>query len=253
MTIRVTNIQRFCLQDGPGIRTTVFLKGCSIHCPWCANPENLQHGMQEYKTENKRGIYGKDYDVESLKKELLKDRKYWKNGGGITFSGGEALLWIQEIEPLLKELKSEGIHLAVESSLFVPFENLQKSLEYFDFYYVDVKILQESECRKILGGNTAIYAKNAEELYRIKKDMIFRIPCCEKYTLTEDNKNLIKKMLLKYADIPVELFALHRLGEMKYESLGRQLPEYDVMEEKAVAAFQEELVQKGIKCSVIKI
>ena len=88
--ILVGNIQRFSLHDGPGIRTTVFMLGCSIHCPWCANPENLQKRQRQYP--DPEDIYGKFYSVDELVKEVLKDRVYFSDGGGVTFSGGEALL-----------------------------------------------------------------------------------------------------------------------------------------------------------------
>lgn len=55
----ISNIQRFCLHDGPGIRTTVFLKGCSLHCPWCSNPENISFTIQKYSKGGVEGNYGK--------------------------------------------------------------------------------------------------------------------------------------------------------------------------------------------------
>ena len=61
MKVIVTNIQRFCLHDGPGIRTTVFFKGCNLKCPWCSNPENLSFEIEEYNNDGIKGIYGKEY------------------------------------------------------------------------------------------------------------------------------------------------------------------------------------------------
>ena len=73
----ITNIQRFCLQDGPGIRTVVFFKGCNLNCPWCSNPENISFEIE--KSIDNKIIYGKEYSVEELYKEIVKDRNQEKN------------------------------------------------------------------------------------------------------------------------------------------------------------------------------
>ena len=70
----ITNIQKFSLHDGPGIRTTVFMKGCSLCCPWCSNPENLKSFIEYYIKDGKRGIYGKEYTVEEVFNEVIKDK-----------------------------------------------------------------------------------------------------------------------------------------------------------------------------------
>ena len=74
--ILLTNIQRFSLHDGPGIRTTVFLKGCSLRCPWCSNPENLKPHPEKYMKDGIDGIYGKYYSASELVKECLKDKNF---------------------------------------------------------------------------------------------------------------------------------------------------------------------------------
>ena len=105
MKVRVSNIQRFSLHDGPGIRTTVFLKGCNLRCPWCSNPENIDFEPTKYINENtkEQGIFGKDIEMSELFEEIMKDKQYYNmNDGGVTFSGGEPLLQIKVIEPLLK-------------------------------------------------------------------------------------------------------------------------------------------------------
>ena len=101
----VTNIQHFCLHDGDGIRTTVFLKGCSLRCPWCANPENINMNIEKYveKLNNKEieKNYGFNITIDELYSEIVKDKNFYSNGGGVTFSGGEPILQINELEDLL--------------------------------------------------------------------------------------------------------------------------------------------------------
>lgn len=135
-SILYTNIQRFSLHDGPGIRTTVFLKGCSIRCPWCSNPENLSNQIQRYIKDGQEAFYGSFMEPDELYAEILKDKNFYigeiddysisnceemnRLPGGVTFSGGECLLQIEQLIPLLKRLRDEHIHITVESSLFVP-------------------------------------------------------------------------------------------------------------------------------------
>ena len=96
------------------------MKGCTMHCPWCSNPENLKYQKEFYKIDNVNGIYGELYNPGELVDELLRDKAYWNNGGGITFSGGEPILY-NKIEDVIdyttKSKKSNRITL--HTSLFL--------------------------------------------------------------------------------------------------------------------------------------
>ena len=110
MKVRISNIQRFSLHDGEGIRTTIFLKGCNLRCPWCANPENIDFEFTKYKNKDTKeeGIFGKDIDNLELYNEIIKDKEFYKDSnGGVTFSGGEPLIQIRKLEPLLAKLKKK--------------------------------------------------------------------------------------------------------------------------------------------------
>ena len=110
MTVRITNIQHFCLHDGPGIRTTIFLKGCNLTCPWCANPENISYNIETY---DKDKTFGYDISLNKLKKEILKDKTFYSlNDGGVTFSGGEPLLQ-KDIDKFIELILADG-NLRVE-------------------------------------------------------------------------------------------------------------------------------------------
>ena len=132
MKVRITNIQRFCLSDGPGIRTTVFLKGCNLNCPWCANPENIEYEFNDYIKDNgEKGIFGYDIELENLFEEIMKDKEYYKmNNGGVTFSGGEPLLQIKRLEPILKKLKENKINICFETALNIPKDLLLIAIKY---------------------------------------------------------------------------------------------------------------------------
>jgi pyruvate formate lyase activating enzyme len=222
----VTNIQRMCMHDGPGIRTTVFLKGCSLHCPWCSNPENIHFEQEEYKKNGSIGIYGKPYDMEELYAEIIKDRKFFGSKGGVTFSGGEPLLALSALLPLLQRLKEDGIHICVETALHVNTENLKAVLPYIDLFFADMKILQPDLCREVLGGEVTLYLHNLDVLQYESVPFIVRIPCNLEYTLREDNFRLILEWMTNHPHISVEIFATHSLGKSKYESLGLECKEW---------------------------
>ena len=211
MKVRITNIQHFPLHDGPGIRTTIFLKGCSINCPWCANPECISSEIE--------GEFGRDISLKELEKEVLKDEPFYKTGGGVTFSGGEPLLQIKNLKPLLKSLKDKNINICFETSLFVPQEFLEIANEYVDEFIVDIKILKEKESKNILNGNINQYLNNLPLLDLNKTT--FRIPLNE-FTLTDGNIKLISDLLKKFKAKKLEIFKIHNLARKKYEILNKE-------------------------------
>ena len=208
MKVRITDIQHFSLHDGPGIRTTVFLKGCSINCPWCANPECISSKIQ--------GDFGYDITLEELEDEILKDEPYYKTGGGVTFSGGEPLLQIKYMEPLLKSLKLKNINICFETALFVPKEYVNISKIYADEFIVDIKMLNPENVRNILKGNINQYLDNLNSLDLNKTT--FRIPVTE-YSLKD--QDLILKLIEDLEPNKIEIFKLHNLASRKYEILNR--------------------------------
>lgn len=249
----ITNIQRMCFHDGPGIRTTVFVKGCSLHCPWCSNPENINLSEEPYEKNGNRGIYGKKYSAYELSDLLLKDRDFWIPDGGVTFSGGEALLQAETLSDVSKELKERQVHIAAETALFVPTACVYQVMPYMDYFIVDVKIMEHSLCREVLGGDLELYKRNVDILYKSGKLSLFRVPCCPEYTFTEKNKEWILGFLMQYPDIPVEIFAVHNLGEMKYESLKRPMWKSEGIDRQSLQRYCSYLKGYGIKAEVIEI
>ena len=283
-TILITNIQRFSLHDGPGIRTTVFLKGCSLRCPWCSNPENLAGVQQKYMKDGAEGVYGKWYTSDELYKEIIKDKEFYnivnspsggfsasslllnphlldKLPGGVTFSGGECLLQIDKLEEVLGRLKEEGIHTAVETCLFVQETFMSLAFKYIDLFYVDIKILDEEKCMSILHGNLQVYLNNLDKLFQSSKPVVIRIPFIGGFTDDVDNRKEIMALLERYKHriIKVEIMKEHNLGTNKYKSLidgGNeiQLPEYYGISDCHIELYKEEIVKTtGLWTEVCKI
>lgn len=252
----ITNIQRFSLQDGPGIRTTVFLKGCPARCPWCANPENLSpnedyfwiaskccqknntckynpkcnalrkgHPLCNTDYENcpigAVGLYGKFYSDNTLISELLKDSAYYGNDGGVTFSGGECLLYIDELLPVLDDLKKNNVSICIESCMFTHPDKLEKALSYIDYFIVDVKILDELKCRELIGGNLVNYYENLNLIKRAQKKLTIRFPIVPDFTDSPENIISIRNLVIELLPAKLEIFSVHNLAQSKYLSLNR--------------------------------
>jgi pyruvate formate lyase activating enzyme len=214
--IVVTNIQRFSLSDGPGIRTTVFFKGCSLRCPWCANPENINFEIEEY-TEKEKGIYGYKITEDEIYKIINKDINYYNGVGGVTFSGGEPLFQVIKIENLLKRLKKEKINICFETSLFVAKKYLELAIKYADEFIIDVKILNKEKCKKIINGDLEQYKDNIKLLFSKvnKKNITFRIPTSYEYVLDKKLVQLYVDFVKEYTPSKIEIFKLHHLGDKK--------------------------------------
>ncbi len=240
--ILVTNIQRFSIHDGPGIRTTVFLKGCMLSCPWCSNPENLSIYQSEFIKNDKTDFHGRYYEVEELFEKIIKDKIYYE-GGGVTFSGGEPLLQMTALEPLLKKLKKEKIHICVETSLFAEKEQLEIALKHVDLFYVDIKILNEEECKKHLNGNIDKYWDNLNVLYTNIEKLIYRIPLISNYTDTEENIEDIIKLIRKFPVKQIEILKQHCLGKSKYEALGLKVPDLNPLDENKIDKLRNKLLE----------
>lgn len=247
----ITNIQRFSLHDGPGIRTTVFCKGCSVHCPWCSNPENINPYCEPYIKNSIDGVYGKEYSQDEIFKEVMKDKSFYDDDGGVTFSGGEALLQAKNIYNILKKFKKAGITTAIETSLFAPIENLKCIIPLIDYFYVDIKIMDECKCKEIIRGNLDIFKKNLEFLTTQKK-IIIRIPVIGGFTSDDNNRRLVVEQIEKYKNsiIKVELIKEHNLGESKYISMGLPVPDYIGVSDEFLYQYKGE-IEKIVDIPVI--
>lgn len=271
--ILLTNIQRFSLHDGPAIRTTVFLKGCSLRCPWCSNPENLKPQPEKYIKDGIEGTYGKYYSASELVKECLKDKNFYDGKlstpdlwnithpeqidqlpGGVTFSGGEALLQAEALVPVCSSLHEAGIHIAVETCLFVPSSNLSLALDHIDFFYVDMKILDPDRCKSVEHGSLNLYLDNLDTLMQSGKPVVTRLPVIGFYTSNPENRELVHNLLEKYKTriLKIEMIKEHNLAESKYKSLGLSM-DYHGVDDELMETYKNELSDLGILTEICRI
>lgn len=252
MKVIITNIQRFCLHDGPGIRTTIFFKGCNLRCPWCSNPENIDFNIQKFVQDEEIYTYGYEIDLETLEKEILKDKIYYGKDGGVTFSGGDGLIWFNNIEPLLINLKKKNINICVETSLVVQENVIDLAIKYVDEFIIDIKILDEKNSYKI-NSNVKLFKNNAKKIFDNSCNVIFRIPLVSGYTITNDNIDEIIEFLKEHKPKLVQLFTIHRLGEKKYKTLNKDMPIFPKVSNEEIEEIETRIKELNIAVEYCQI
>ena len=220
--LNISNIQHFSVGDGDGIRTTVFFKGCNLRCPWCHNPENLSANpvTLRYQTTHKTELLGRLVSPEEILAELLEDLDFYReSNGGVTLSGGEAMLQASEIMPLLKLLKGNGVSVLVDTAGCVPYAAFQKLNPFVTGYLFDFKTADEKQYREI-GGNLSVVMENIRRLREDGMGIWIRIPLIPGFNTSPSAIRAICECLRDMRIEQVELLPFHRLGSAKYEAMG---------------------------------
>ncbi len=232
----VFHIQRFSVHDGPGIRTTVFLKGCTLNCAWCHNPESIDPRPQEQYFKEKdtgcindaRKIAGREMSAEEVIKEVLKDREYYVNsGGGITLSGGEPLLQSDFAAEILMLAKENGLHTTLDTAAYVPWGNFQKVLPFLDLVLLDLKVMDSELHRKYTGHGNKTILENAKKLFETGIQVNIRVPVVGGVNDTVENARSTAEFIRGYDNITeVKLLPYHSLGLEKSKSIGMEQKEF---------------------------
>lgn len=199
-------------------------------------------------------ISGQDMDVFEIKKTILKDSIYYEtSGGGVTFSGGEALLHAERLVPLWKELKQEKISIAVETCGHVPVENVQMAADFVDLFLFDLKTMDEDKFQKYAGGCLEIVLSAFRMLCKKMADrVIVRIPVIPRFNDTKESLVSIMEFAAGNGVSRVDMLPYHTLGIAKYEQLGRQYP-YPVkqgLDPESLAEYVEIGKQLGLTVTV---
>lgn len=229
---RIFDIQRYSIHDGTGIRTIVFLKGCVLRCRWCCNPESQEYAVQTMMVQGKPKVIGKDVTVAEVLKEVEKDRPYYRRSfGGMTLSGGESLCQPDFTLALLMGARQKGIHTAMESMGCASFEVIQKILPYLDQYLLDIKHMNPAKHKEFTGHDNLLMLENARKIAESKETQLsIRVPVIPTFNDTPEE---IREIALFAAKLPgverIHLLPYHRLGQDKYEGLGREYFMKDVL------------------------
>lgn len=291
LTGRIYDIQGFSVQDGPGIRTTVFLKGCPFRCPWCHSPESQlfekqlcwismkcagiaecgacieacpkraispgelrpaqfnaaeggndaasPHGIQQIHIDRdlcdncgecitscvRKALYlcGTDYTVDEVLTRVRKDLPFYQqSGGGVTISGGEALAQPEFTLQLLRALREQGIHTALDTTGHAPFRIVEPLLPYTDLFLYDLKHMNSQRHRMAVGVGNELILENASRIAGAGGRFQIRIPIIPEFNDSEENIRATGAFCHSLGAAAVRLVQLlpyHNLGIMKHQRL----------------------------------
>lgn len=244
----IFDIKEFALNDGDGIRTTVFFKGCPLKCVWCHNPEGLSPFPELYVKKNgcrecglcKRPcshdeckpygrctkicpmdlikIAGESYEVNTLAAKLLRSSAIFNtSGGGVTYSGGEPLMQADFLLSHSEKLKGK-VHQAIETSGYCNHNTFKKVAKNLDFVIMDIKLASDEEHKRYTGVSNERIIKNLLWLKRSTIPHLFRTPLIPGITDTKENLEAISELV---GDDAIELLPYNTLAPAKYSSVGR--------------------------------
>lgn len=216
MTAFVFNIQRFSLHDGAGIRTDVFFQGCNLRCKWCANPES------QSLTPPQNGSV-RAYTVNELVSELIKDKPFYdKSGGGVTLTGGEALLYPDFVCELCNSLLKAGIQTALETAANVREDVFARVISKCAFLHVDLKHWNNEKHKEGTGTGNEQILRNIAFAQSTHIPMVVRIPIIPGFNDSMEDAEGFLQVLTTLKIKNVQLLPFHQLGESKYQQLGLQ-------------------------------
>ena len=260
----IFDIERNSFVDGPGIRTTVFFKGCNLKCKWCHNPESQSFEKEIMFYQNKctgcgrckgltvcdtdficfadaKKICGREYTTDEVFKEVVKDKIFYEtSGGGVTFSGGECMLQTEFLSGILKKCKENGIHTAVDTAGNVPWECFEKILPHTTLFLYDVKSMNTQVHKEYTGVGNELILENLANLLKSGIPVWVRVPIVPGVNDTEEEmKNLKAFFDVNGIHENIELLPYHAMGEHKYKAVGRKVTVFDVPEDERISALKD--------------
>lgn len=263
----IFNIERGSLHDGPGIRTVVFIKGCSLNCCWCHNPEGISPKPQLFLYDSRcigcgrcagvcpggaiikgaafdpglcrecgrcagvcpseaRLMCGEKMSDKIVFERVMRDKRYFGTGGGVTLSGGECLTAVRFCADLLRLCREAGIHTAIESALFVPWESVKTVLPYCDLFIADMKMENSGRHRLATGKSNETIKSNLKRLFGYKAEnkapeIWIRTPLIPGFTDDGENLRAIEAFLDPWKELinKREFLEYNKFGEAKKAAL----------------------------------
>ena len=276
-TACVTNVQRYSLHDGGGIRTNVFLKGCPFTCPWCCNPENLSAAPEVSFKERlcmgcsrrepgglcatapedcptgAKTLLGEELSVDDVMDRVLRDAAFYEeSGGGLTVSGGEALLWQPFVQALFERAKAEGLKTAIETTLALPIADPAGLAAVCDRWLVDFKVADRDRSVGVCRIDPGVRDRNLAALRELGADVVARMPIIPGYTDSLENVAANLDAVAAAGLTRVDVLPFHQLGSAKYDSLGLDYTMDDVpqLSEADVAWVVDEARARGLDARV---
>lgn len=222
--------------DGPGLRYVVFFQGCPLRCKFCHNPDT-------WKTNT-----GTMYTVDELTEDILKYKNFIKTGG-VTITGGEPLLQAEFAEELLKKLKQEGIHTAIDTSGAIPLDKCKGAVDAADLILLDIKSIDTLVAKDLTGKGNEDALGLLEYLESQGKPVWIRHVVVPGITENYEAIERLGKYLEKFKIVErVEILPFHKMGEFKWKELGYKYELYDTQspEKSSIDKIKNILIKYGL-------
>lgn len=293
----VFNIQKFSIHDGPGIRTTVFFKGCPLSCAWCHNPESQSYQREmlwdsgkctlcgkcaakcgsgalevsdgqlryhrsrcdfcgsctDFCVNGAREIAGQELTASEILREIEKDRVFYEqSGGGVTFSGGEAMCQPDALAELARNCRERGIHVAVDTCGYAPFSSFEKVMEYTDLFLYDIKLMDSELHQEYTGRDGLLILDNLRRLSEMGANVNLRLPIIGGINDDEENIGKILEFIDGTGIREVNLLPYHDIARNKYSRLGRKYEggEMSVPTEERMNELKARFEKSGYKVKI---
>lgn len=215
----VFDIKRGSINDGPGIRTSVFLKGCPLRCVWCHNPESQSPEPQRAVMTDE--LCGREMSVTEVLAEVLADIPFYGSEGGMTLTGGEPLMQTDFAFDLASAAKQSGVHVAIDTSGYATWSSFERMLAVADLFLYDLKCMDDDRHRKLTGLGNGLILENLFRLDEAGARIWIRCPLVPGVNDGDGDLEAIVAVTtrLKHLD-RIELCPYHPIGLEKYEKFG---------------------------------
>lgn len=225
----VFDIKEFTVHDGPGVRTTVFLKGCPLACMWCHNPESQSMRPQIIRSPSGERLAGQEYEAYELAALLNQQAALLRaNEGGITFSGGEPLFQADFVAEVI-DLLEKPTHVLLDTCGHASRADFQLVLARSNLVYYDLKLIDRQAHLHYTGMDNDLILGNLEVLRRSGQPFVIRVPMVPGVTDTDENLAGIARAVQNMPGlVEVDLLPYNRAAGAKYRYAGMEFkPDYD--------------------------
>jgi pyruvate formate lyase activating enzyme len=260
----IFSIKRYTVHDGPGIRITVFMKGCPLSCKWCHNPEGLLPQSETVLSEHRIGgkeFYineeaGKEYTITDILDILERERVFISQStGGVTFSGGEPMMQFEFLMDVVRACKSAGYHTAVDTSGYSAAENFRSIIPYTDLFLYDIKHMDDCKHIEATGVSNAGILENYKLLLESAGAVILRIPVIPGFNDDADHLERLRQFIVSTRTVSlkkINLLPYHKIGSSKYRkfNLPYRMDGVEPPSGKQMQEIKEHFLSAGIKVKI---
>lgn len=223
MTGIVFDIRRGVTKDGPGLRTSVFLKGCPLRCIWCHNPESQSSEIERAATTDE--VCGREMSVEEVMAEARRDKVFYaSSGGGVTITGGEPMMQADFAFALASAAHENGTHVALDTCGFAPWGAFKKMIPVVDLFLYDLKCIDTKRHRELTGVDNGVILENLLRLDAAGAKTWIRCPLAPGLNDSDEDLAALRDFTSRLRNVEkFEICPYHPLGLEKYAKFGKKV------------------------------